>query len=160
MKVYVASSWRNDRQPGVVAALREAGHEVYDFRNPRPGEGGFHWSEIDPGWRCWTPETYRACLSHPIAERGFASDFAAMKWAEAFVLVQPCGRSAHLELGWACGAGKRAIMLLADGEPELMSKLADHICCDIAEVLAALDRPLDRPASPPGAFPGGPAAIG
>lgn len=29
-RIYVASSWRNTYQPGVVAALREAGHEVYD----------------------------------------------------------------------------------------------------------------------------------
>lgn len=41
MKIYLASSWRNERQPAVLAALREAGHEVYDFRNPAPRhEGG------------------------------------------------------------------------------------------------------------------------
>ncbi len=32
MKVYIASSWRNEYQPTVVARLREAGHDVYDFR--------------------------------------------------------------------------------------------------------------------------------
>ena len=30
MKVYVASSWRNERQQEIVRALREAGHDVYD----------------------------------------------------------------------------------------------------------------------------------
>ena len=34
-KIYVASSWRNPYQPEVVAALKKAGHEVYDFRNPK-----------------------------------------------------------------------------------------------------------------------------
>ena len=33
-KIYVASSWRNEYYPEVVEKLREAGHEVYDFRNP------------------------------------------------------------------------------------------------------------------------------
>ena len=33
-RIYVASSWRNKYQPEVVAALRKAGHGVYDFRNP------------------------------------------------------------------------------------------------------------------------------
>jgi hypothetical protein len=33
-KIYLASSWRNERQPELVRILREAGHEVYDFRNP------------------------------------------------------------------------------------------------------------------------------
>lgn len=56
MKIYVASSWRNKIQPLVVLALREAGHEVYDFRNPAPGNTGFQWSEIDPAWQSWTAE--------------------------------------------------------------------------------------------------------
>lgn len=29
MKIYVASSWRNLAQPGVVTMLRKTGHEVY-----------------------------------------------------------------------------------------------------------------------------------
>ena len=32
MKLYIASSWRNEYYPDVVKTLREAGHEVYDFR--------------------------------------------------------------------------------------------------------------------------------
>ena len=31
MHIYVASSWRNTYYPEVVQALRDAGHEVYDF---------------------------------------------------------------------------------------------------------------------------------
>ncbi|MCQ2145827.1 MAG: hypothetical protein MJY72_08790 [Bacteroidales bacterium] len=38
MKIYVASSWRNPHYPAVVAALRDAGFDVYDFRNPGDGE--------------------------------------------------------------------------------------------------------------------------
>ena len=34
MYLYIASSWRNTYYPEVVTALRKAGHEVYDFRNP------------------------------------------------------------------------------------------------------------------------------
>ena len=41
-KIYVASSWRNQHYPEVVRRLREAGHEVYDFRNPPHGGAGFH----------------------------------------------------------------------------------------------------------------------
>lgn len=41
MKIYVASSWRNERQPEVVEHLRSFGYEVYDFRNPAPGDTGF-----------------------------------------------------------------------------------------------------------------------
>lgn len=120
MKLYVASSWRNPLQPGVVARLRIAGHEVYDFRNPCEGDTGFSWSEIDPDWERWTPEGYLKGVNHELARDGFKKDFDAMKWADACVLVQPCGRSAHLELGWFVGAGKPAFVVLTEGEPELM----------------------------------------
>ena len=138
-KIYVASSWRNQIQPSVVVALREAGHEVYDFKNPREGDKGFHWSEIDPEWKDWTPEKYRECLSHPIAESGYKSDFDAMEWADIFVGVQPFGRSASLEMGWAAGNGKKTILLLENGEPELMVKMLNHICCDISEVVEIIN---------------------
>ena len=138
MKVYLASSWRNPTQPECVAILRAAGHDVYDFRNPRLGDHGFQWSEIDPHWQQWTLEEFRTSLSHPIAVAGFASDMDALKACDVCVLVLPCGRSAHLEAGWAAGAGKRLINLLADGcEPELMYRMAE-IATTIAEVVELL----------------------
>ena len=42
MKIYLASSWKNTDQPDLVEALRNAGHDVYDFRNPTPDDAGFH----------------------------------------------------------------------------------------------------------------------
>jgi hypothetical protein len=139
-RVYVTSSWRNEQQPTVVAALRQDGHMVYDFKNPRPGDKGFHWSEIDPNWQNWTEEEYRDALDHPIAKRGYASDFNAMKWADTFVLILPCGRSAHLELGWACGQGKQTLILLDKMEPELMTKMVNHLCITLDEVREILAR--------------------
>jgi hypothetical protein len=55
-------------------------------------------------------------------------------------MVQPCGRSAALELGWAAGAGKPTIVLLAAAEPELMLKMADYFCLTIEEVIETLRR--------------------
>ena len=132
-KIYVASSWRNETQPLVVKYLREDGHAVYDFKNPRPGNSGFHWTAIDPKWQDWDSAAYRDALDHPIAKAGFLSDFNAMKWADTFLLVLPCGRSAHLELGWACGQGKQTLILLDKMEPELMTKMVDSICLDLDE---------------------------
>ena len=136
--IYVASSWRNQDQPHVVKTLREYRHEVYDFRHPYVGNTGFHWSEIDPDWKDWNKYRYRKCLQHPIAENGFRHDMEAMEWADTFIGVQPFGRSASIEMGWAAGQGKRTILLLANGEPELMVKIFDHICCNLVEVLDVL----------------------
>lgn len=139
-RIYLASSWRNPDQPGAVAFLREAGHEVYDFRNPPGGiPNGFRWSEVDPEWEAWSAARYREKLAHPLAQQGFNSDFDGMKWADTGVLLLPCGRSAHLELGWMAGAGKRTIIWTCDGqEPELMALLADQICVSENEVIEAL----------------------
>jgi hypothetical protein len=121
--------------------LRAAGHDVYDFRNPREDDSGFRWSDIDPDWKSWTPKKYRQRLDHPIVEAGYKSDFDAMTWAECFVGVQPFGRSASLEMGWSAGNGKKTVLLLENGEPELMVKMLDHICCDIGEVLEIVGNP-------------------
>ena len=119
-----------------MKALRGDGHDVYDFRNPHEGYYGFLWSSIDPAWKDWTPGEYRDCLGHSIAQKGFELDLAAMQRADTFVGVQPFGRSASIEMGWAAGQGKRTILLLEDGEPELMVKMFDHICLDLGEVIA------------------------
>lgn len=78
-------------------------------------------------------DEYLPALKHQRAEEGFAADFGAMQKATTFVLVLPCGRSAHAEIGWAAGAGKRTAVLL-DGPlviPELMYKMFDHIATDV-----------------------------
>jgi hypothetical protein len=108
MNVFVSSSWRNERQPAVVYALRAVGHDVYDFRDPLPDSPvkGFSWAEIDPGWPTWTGEQFRNALSHPRVRHGFMFDMTALREYDVLVMVQPCGRSAALELGWAAGAGK------------------------------------------------------
>lgn len=138
-KIYVASSWRNEYQGAVVDGLRAAGHFVYDFKNPKEGAYGFSWSDIDANWMSWTAAEYREALRHPKAQSGFISDFTAMQWADTFVLVLPCGRTAHLEMGWAVGAGKETIILTRDGEePELMAKMCNYICLSLDEVLWTL----------------------
>lgn len=141
MRIYVASSWRNEVQPAVVAALRGDGHEVYDFRNPSgaPGDCGFAWSEIEARWKDWTPAEYVRAMEHPSAVSGFAADMNALRACDACVLVQPCGISAHLEFGWAVGAGKLGLVLVPGlREPELMLKMSHLLALDIDEVRQVL----------------------
>lgn len=161
MKIYLASSWRNPRQPDVLAALRAAGHDVYDFRNPAPGDNGFSWSEIAEHWIDWTPAEFIRALEHPVAHRGFSFDMNALRWCDACVLLLPCGRSAHLELGWAAGSGRLTIVLVEERmvcghlprfgpmdarqlpgnrgwEPELMYKMCDLITDSLDVAIARL----------------------
>lgn len=138
MKVYVASSWRNEYQQEVVDALRSDGHEVYDFRYE-----GFSWSEVDDNWRQWSREKYRSLLidatlgNNEIIRRGFNRDMEALKECDLCVLVLPSGRSAHLEAGYAVGAGKRMIVLLLGPlEPDLMYLMSSTpVALSIEEVI-------------------------
>jgi hypothetical protein len=125
MKIYLASSWRNTYQAQVLLALREAGHEVYDFKNPAPGNTGFGWRQTLDRPIANALDLLQA-LGHPRAQEGFDFDFNAMKWADACVLLLPCGNSAHLEAGWFSGQGKPVAVLCPElREPELMYKCFD-----------------------------------
>jgi len=144
MKIYVASSWRNEHLDIVVGALRNRQHEVYDFRSPKPGNNGFRWSDIDPAWTNQTRISASALasgLSHPIAKAGFALDYESLRWAEVCVLVLPCGKSAHLEAGWMMGQQKPTFVYAPDGlEPELMYLLGGNcICSSLDHLCARLD---------------------
>jgi len=144
--VYVASSWRNERQPAVVAALQDAGWACYDFKNPDDAPG-FHWSEVGLQREndVCSPAEYLAAMDHDRSIDGFGRDWAAMRRADAFVLVLPCGRSAHLELGWAVGAGVPTAIILDDPvTPELMYRMVDHIGTDVVDTISWLNRPLDE----------------
>ena len=147
--IYVASSWRNMMHTGVCAALRSAGIEHYDFKNP-PGGTGFSWKQVKSDGVPSAPiaakgsdwedvDEYLAMVHHPRATEGFNADFAAMQRADTFVMVLPCGKSAHLELGWAVGAGKRTAILLENPvEPELMYRMCDYLAPSLFDLLGWL----------------------
>lgn len=130
MRLYVASSWRNVDYPLVVNALRRAGHHVYDFRNPVPGNTGFNWKEVDPDSPPppWEASYTNYMLNRAPADEGFAYDYAAMQEADGCVLVLPSGRSAHVEFGWMVGAGKHGWVYQPHREPpELMYRVAGNV---------------------------------
>lgn len=138
VRIYVASNWRNVHQPGVVEQLRAAGHEVYDYKDPT---SAFNWREVADPAALKNPKKFRdQVLRHPIAKAGFSHDMAALRAADATVLVLPCGRSAHLELGWATGAGQKTFVLLDDpvSEPELMYLMCSALCVDMGDLLAEI----------------------
>lgn len=115
-------AWRH-RSTGYAACGLFGGK----FAAPKSGSD---WEQVDE---------YLAMVNHPRAIEGFDADFGAMEEADTFVLVLPCGKSAHLELGWAVGAGKRTAILLEDSvEPELMYRMVDHLATSLLDLLGWL----------------------
>lgn len=152
MRIYVASSWRNDLQPWVVDVLRSLGHDVYDFRHPKPGDDGFRWSEVGGpiGYRHGDkidPAVWRQMLAHPRAVEGYESDISHVRDCDAVVYVLPCGRSASFEFGYAMGQGKRGyVVAFDDTEPELMFREA-QILATPRELIEAFQEPAPGPLS-------------
>ncbi|MGN1265932.1 MAG: hypothetical protein ACI4UL_08955 [Muribaculaceae bacterium] len=140
MKIYVASSWRNEFFPEIVSRLRSEGYDVYDFRNPGDGSDGFRWSDVSADWIEWEPQRYRhELMNNPLCQRQFGNDERAMESCDACVLLLPSGRSAHTEAGWFAGKGRKVIVHIPiKQEPELMYRLFDAVTTTIDELLAAL----------------------
>lgn len=137
-RIYLASSWRNPNQPALVEWLRKAGHEVYDFHNPPTG-GDFSWDDRSLWGQDWSQasaETHRTALAHGIVKQTMVNDGAAMRWATTGILLSPCGRSAHMEIGYMIGLGKLAVNVIAAGtEPEVTTTLCHAQCIDWAELM-------------------------
>jgi hypothetical protein len=114
LKIYLATSWRNELHPVLVRVLRGAGHEVYDFRECN-----------DFRWPSSTLRGYvHALENNPIVAAAYQRDKEALDWCDVVLLVMPCGRSAHLEAMYASGKGKHVIVLFDESDPwELMYRL-------------------------------------
>ena len=108
MKLYIASSWKNAAACAKLAVfLRQLGHEVDCFSEPRPGRGVFCYSELTDVLADLDAINF---LRAPRVQRAFLEDLRWLDWAEGVVLYLPCGRSAHLEAGYAVGQGKRLVI--------------------------------------------------
>lgn len=137
--LYVASSWRNERLDDVFKQLATMEIPYYDFRNPMTG---FHWGEVGmPSYRRGDNnpvpvDEYLGGIGHLRAIEGFTCDFNAMHDATAMLLVLPCGKSAHLELGWAVGRRLPTAILLEDPMvPELMYRMVQYMSADVHSII-------------------------
>lgn len=139
MKIYLATSWKNEAQPETVAKLRAAGHEVYDFKTdgvPLPS-----WKLIDPTGEQRSAEDRKAQLMSERAVQTRTEDMNAMRWADVIVALQPFGKSASFELGWGVGNGKHTAVLLADDQDsELMIGESNYLAADFEELLRWLSK--------------------
>lgn len=137
-QIYVASSWRNTEQPRVVKALRSAGYGVYDFKDE-----GFAFSDVPLPFshqhESLENNEYLDLIAHPMCDEGYQRDMNALFNADIVVLVLPCERDAHLELGWAVGAGKQTHILLDNPtKASLMYKMVDFLHPSLEDLLVVL----------------------
>ena len=113
MKVYLASSARNNNFRYVKTQLEKAGHSVHDWT---AGPASYGWGEVgigDPD-ACSTEQMIAASSTETL-QAGLRADVDAINRADVFVLLLPCGADAHFELGYAHRAGKTCLILTLNG---------------------------------------------
>lgn len=135
MKVYIASSWKNETDVKSLAGfLRSRGFEVDDFTDDTRGRFIFHYSELGP----IEQHDAKSFLQHEKAQRAFAEDKKMIDWADAVVLLLPAGKSSHLEAGYAKGSGKKLIIYqweFPKGEFDVMYGFADLVTDSLGDLV-------------------------
>ena len=113
MKIYIASSWKNSSWLLSIASLfRSWGHEVDLFCDESSKRFVFCFSQIDN----YETLTQQTALQEPMFQKAFCEDRKWIDWCDVVVMILPCGNSAHLEAGYAKGAGKR-LYIVGDFQP-------------------------------------------
>lgn len=148
-KVYLGGALSNPEVVRLTKLLMRAGYTVFsDWYSPGP--------DADVNWRTYEKDlgySYRESLTRPSAQHIFNFDRKHIDASDVFVAVYPCGKSAHMELGYAVGSGKRGVVYMPK-EPDrydLMLAFADSIVYGDAELLSALageDGPWDIKEAP------------
>lgn len=114
-KIYIATSWSNHELAEFITyELREMGHRVFLFcdANGRPkGFDTFVFNGNDWKGKDLKQMEYIDFLNYPESKRACKSDKAGLDWADVFILLQPGGRSSHLEAGYGVGQGKDVFIL-------------------------------------------------
>lgn len=135
-RIYLIGSLRNPNIPLIAARLRAEGHEVFDdWYSSGP--------DADDIWRDYEKERGRSfidALAAPHARAVFQLDRDNIMARDTAVMVLPAGKSAHLELGVAIGAGKSGhIMMQAEGDRwDVMYGFAEAIHNNINSLVESL----------------------
>jgi len=126
VKIYIATSWKIQKIARATArTLREDGHEVDCFCDSSTGRYTFDYHEFDNLDRLNAIDF----LKKSRVQKAFEEDKRWIDWADAVVMIAPCGASAHLEAGYAKGSGKKLYILggFPVGWVEVMYGFADGL---------------------------------
>lgn len=144
LKIYTASSWKNQYYPLIVDKLIKEGYQVYDFRTAISTIGhkeAFDWVQVSKDWENWTTSEFIFHLHDALCVNAFNSDLKGMQESDICLLILPSGKSSHIEAGYMKGLGKKLFIFAPDNtRPELTYSLADNIFIKFQDLLDALKR--------------------
>lgn len=130
MKIYIASSWKNQHAVEMLTdLLRALGHEVLSFVENNHNEG--HGAE--------KPINFEEWVASDQAVKSFSYDTAGATESDLVIYVGPSGTDAWAEVGAAWRAGVTIYGLWAKGEQAgLMRRMMDRWFTDFRQLLEAV----------------------
>jgi hypothetical protein len=126
MRIYTATSWKNERLVLELAdLLRVWGHEVYCFAERGARQHVFMWPDV-----VGPEDDGITCLDNEYSRQAYEVDKKGLDWSDCVILLNPCGRDAHLEAGYAKKGGGKLLIILGNwpkGEYSNMYHLAGRL---------------------------------
>lgn len=142
MKIYIASSWKNQHAVEMLTALlREKGHTVASWVENNYGEDHNHVTK---------KFSFEDWVESAEADQSFQFDTKGATQADLVIYLGPSGKDACAEVGAAWGCGVPIVGLYAKGEDlGLMRKMMTHWYDRYTEVLWFVDvlasgKPVER----------------
>jgi hypothetical protein len=126
MYFYISSSWKNrEKVRELVDLLRTAGHDVYDFTDPKCRDTPELPPERFPEQFDPARHNYREYLnSIPEWRQAVECNRRALERCDVVVLLLPCGNDAHADAYYALGLGK---YLIVTGHPNAGDRTPTHL---------------------------------
>lgn len=118
-------------------ALRHRGWDVFDDWIASGSQADVEWTRYEKA----RGRDFVDALDGEHAHNVFEFDYEHLMMADTVVMVLPAGKSAHLEIGFAVGAGKSTHVIL-DKEPEkydIMYRFVDQVWRSVDEFLEGFD---------------------
>ena len=139
MKIYIASSWRNQHAVEMLTdLLRSRGHEVYSFIE----------NNYNNGYSADKPVNFEAWVKTDQALQSFDYDTAGATKSDIVIYIGPSGTDAWAEVGAAWAAGVPISGLWAKGEPAGLMRKMVYWFTDYRELLKTI-----KPIKKGGALP-------
>lgn len=116
LNIYIATSWKNQVEAVTLAnILREEGFAVDCFCDPSTGRFVFSYADLPVEARLYDHiDIFTSAI--PGSVKAFNEDRKWLEWCDVCIMLLPCGKSAHIEAGFAAGRGK-TLIIYGDGVP-------------------------------------------
>lgn len=137
MKIYIASSWKNQHAVEMLTALlRERGHEVLSFVENNHGE---HTEVHELAQTNGNPEPFETWVWGDRGTRSFTYDTDGATKSDLVIYISPSGLDAWAEVGAAWASGRPIIGIRTKGElVGLMRRMVMWVA-DYREALETVD---------------------